>query len=71
VPPTPSARTGVKSLPTPPLVSPVVGREPLIGWQAAAADPGSVGGLAEAMADKGVSLSPDLQRARTVYENSR
>jgi hypothetical protein len=72
--PSPSAavaRVQVKRAPTQPLVSPVTGGEPVAGWTAAARDPGSVGGLAEAMADDGVALSPDLQRARAVYESSR
>jgi hypothetical protein len=52
-------------------VSPVVGGDPVAGWTAAASDPGSVGGLAEALADDGVPMSPDLQRARAVYESTR
>ena len=58
-------------VPAAPLVSPVVGAEPVTGWAAAAADPGSVGGLAAALSDEGVPLSPDLQRARGVFESSR
>jgi hypothetical protein len=54
-----------------PLVSPVLGGAPVAGWTAAASDPGSVGGLADAMAAEGVALSPDLQRARAVYESTR
>jgi exopolysaccharide biosynthesis protein len=57
--------------PAPALVSPVFGGEPVPGWRAAAGDPGSIGGLAQALADKGVPLPPDLQRARTVFVNSR
>ncbi|MCU1589229.1 MAG: PhosphodieSPTER glycosidase [Frankiales bacterium] len=73
-PPNPSgtaARQQVKRLPAPPLVSPLYGGEPVPGWQVAARDPGSVGGLAAAMADEGVALSPDLQRAQAVYANTR
>ncbi|MDT7538914.1 MAG: hypothetical protein QOI82_2499 [Actinomycetota bacterium] len=66
-----AARAQVKRAPQQPLVSPVFGGEPVAGWTAAASDPGSVGGLAAAMADEGVSLSPDLQRARAVYESNR
>lgn len=65
-PPPPSGQL----LPTPPLVSPVTGGEPVAGWWAAAADPGSVGGLAAAMADKDVPLSPDLQRALAVFDST-
>jgi hypothetical protein len=50
-----------------PLVSPVFGGTPVAGWTAAAADPASVGGLAEHLAEQGVPLSPDLQRAEAVY----
>jgi hypothetical protein len=57
--------------PAAPLVSPVVGTDPVAGWAAAAADPGSVGGLADALSGEGVPLSPDLQRARSVYERTR
>ena len=57
--------------PAPVLVSPVLGGEPVAGWAAAAADPGSVGGLAQAMADRGVPLSPGMQRARAAYAGSR
>jgi hypothetical protein len=49
----------------------VLGGTPLPGWVAAAQDPGSIGGLSAALADDGVSLPPELQRAQTVYENSR
>jgi hypothetical protein len=63
-----AARAQVKRLPAPPLVSPVVGGEPVAGWQAAARDPGSIGGLSAALADQGVALPPDLQRARAVFE---
>jgi hypothetical protein len=59
----------VQRAPAQPLVSPVFGGEPVAGWQAAASDPASIGGLADALADDGVPLSPDLQRARTVYLN--
>ena len=59
----------VMRAPEEPLVSPVVGGTPLSGWVAAAQDPGSIGGLAGALADDGVPLSPELQRARSVYEN--
>jgi hypothetical protein len=74
--PSPSAtaaaiRAQARRAPEQPLVSPVVGGEPVAGWTAAASDPGSVGGLAEAMAADGVPLSPDLQRARAVYDSSR
>jgi exopolysaccharide biosynthesis protein len=58
----------VQSRPEQPLVSPVFGGEPVAGWKAAASDPASIGGLSEALAQEGVSLPPDLQRARTVYE---
>jgi hypothetical protein len=61
----------VQRAPAQPLVSPVLGSEPVAGWQAAAQDPASIGGLAAALAADGVPLSPDLQRARTVYENTR
>jgi hypothetical protein len=64
-------RPRVQRLPTPPLVSPLTGGEPVAGWTAAASDPGSIGGLSAALADQGVALPPDLQRARTVYANSR
>jgi hypothetical protein len=57
--------------PQEPLVSPVVGGTPLPGWVAAAQDPGSIGGLSAALAEDGVSLPPELQRAETVYTNSR
>jgi hypothetical protein len=66
-----AARTRVQRLPAPALVSPVLGGEPVPGWAAAAADPGSIGGLSAALAEQGVALPPDLQRARTVYVNSR
>jgi exopolysaccharide biosynthesis protein len=66
-----AARAQVKRAPQQPLVSPLFGGEPVAGWTAAASDPGSVGGLAAAMADEGVALSPDLQRARSVYESTR
>jgi hypothetical protein len=71
---TPTAtRPRVQRLPTPapPLVSPVTGAEPVPGWIAAASDPGSIGGLSAALADQGVALPPDLQRARAVYAGSR
>ncbi|MDT7546695.1 MAG: hypothetical protein QOE99_2805 [Actinomycetota bacterium] len=64
-------RPRVQRLPTPALVSPLTGGEPVAGWTAAASDPGSIGGLSAALADQGVALPPDLQRARTVYANSR
>jgi hypothetical protein len=72
-PPTPATvvRPKAQRLPTPPLVSPLFGGQPVAGWAAAARDPGSVGGLAQALADEGVPLSPDLQRAEVVYANSR
>ena len=54
-----------------PLVSPVVGGTPVAGWLAAAQDAGSIGGLSAALADQGVSLPPDLQRAQTVFDSSR
>ena len=66
-----AVRAQVRRAPQQPLVSPVIGGEPVAGWTAAASDPGSVGGLADAMANEGVSLSPDLQRARSVFESSR
>jgi hypothetical protein len=65
----PAPRLQVQRAPAQPLVSPVFGGEPVAGWQAAASDPASIGGLADALADDGVPLSPDLQRARTVYLN--
>lgn len=68
---TTAPRLQVQRTPTQPLVSPVFGGEPVAGWQAAAQDPASIGGLAASLAADGVPLSPDLQRARTVYENSR
>jgi hypothetical protein len=52
--------------PEQPLVSPVFGGTPVPGWGAAAADPASTGGLAEHLAEQGVPLSPDLQRAQAV-----
>ncbi|MCW2725059.1 MAG: copper amine oxidase-like protein [Frankiales bacterium] len=55
----------------PPLVSPVLGGDPVPGWRAAAADPGSVGGLADALRRKGDALSPELQRADAVYDATR
>jgi hypothetical protein len=70
-PPSAALRTQGTADPEQPLVSPVLGGNPIAGWTAAASDPGSVGGLADAMATQGVRLSPDLQRARAVYENSR
>jgi hypothetical protein len=63
----PAIRPKVLRAPQPALVSPVVGGEPVSGWIAAAHDPGSIGGLAEALADSGTALPPDLQRARTVF----
>ena len=54
--------------PTPPLVSPVVGGAPVAGWVDAARDPGSIGGLADALARKGTALPGDLQRAELVYD---
>ncbi|MCA1720853.1 MAG: phosphodiester glycosidase family protein [Actinobacteria bacterium] len=57
----------VQRAPEQPLVSPVFGGTPVAGWAAAAADPGSVGGLSAALAEDGVPLSPDLQRAAAVF----
>jgi hypothetical protein len=68
---TPPATARAQRAPREPLVSPVLGGTPLPGWVAAAQDPGSIGGLTAALADDGVSLPPELQRAQTVYENSR
>jgi hypothetical protein len=68
---TPPATARALRAPQEPLVSPVLGGTPLPGWVAAAQDPGSIGGLSAALADDGVSLPPELQRAQTVYENSR
>jgi hypothetical protein len=73
-PPNPTStatRPKVQRQPTPALVSPVFGGEPVAGWQAAASDPGSIGGLSAALADRGVALPPDLQRARTVFQNAQ
>jgi hypothetical protein len=72
-PPNPAGaatRPQVKQLPAPPLVSPLFGGEPVPGWQAAARDAGSIGGLSAALADQGVALPPDLQRAQTVFASS-
>lgn len=66
---TAALRTRSQPAPAQPLVSPVFGRQPVAGWQAAATDPASVGGMAEALASEGAALSPDLQRARTAYDN--
>ncbi len=51
-----------------PLVSPVIGGTPLAGWRQAALDPGSIGGLADALSRKGTALPADLQRAEVVYQ---
>jgi exopolysaccharide biosynthesis protein len=67
--PTAALRTQSQPAPVQPLVSPVFGQQPVAGWQAAATDPASVGGMADALAAEGAPLSPDLQRARTAYEN--
>ncbi|MBK5307138.1 MAG: phosphodiester glycosidase family protein [Frankiaceae bacterium] len=69
--PNPATAPQLQRQPAPLLVSPVTGGEPVVGWELAARDPGSVGGLAAALADDGVALSPDLQRARAVYESTR
>jgi hypothetical protein len=72
-PPNPAGtatRPQIKQLPAPPLVSPLFGGEPVPGWQAAARDAGSIGGLSAALADQGVALPPDLQRAQTVFGSS-
>ena len=61
----------VMRAPEQPLVSPVVGGTPLAGWVDAARDPGSIGGLADALEQDGVPLPPELQRADTVYDSSR
>jgi hypothetical protein len=65
---TAALRPKVLRAPQPALVSPVVGGEPVQGWIAAARDPGSIGGLAQALGDSGTALPADLQRARTVFE---
>ena len=72
-PPSPVAasRPHVQHAPAAPLVSPVYGGEPVPGWVTAAADPGSIGGLADALARKGTPLPPDLQRAEVVYTGAR
>jgi hypothetical protein len=64
-----SPKLRVQRAPAEPLVSPVFGGDPVAGWRAAASDPASIGGLADALAGEGVSLPPDLQRARTVYRS--
>jgi len=74
--PSPSAGTTARVQRAPadslePLVSPVVGGEPVAGWRAAATDPGSIGGLADALQRDGTPLPPDLQRADAVYDSSR
>jgi hypothetical protein len=70
-PSSPAARPRVLRAPEEPLVSPVLGGTPVSGWSAAASDPGSIGGLADALAEQGVSLPPELQRARAVYDGAR
>ncbi len=61
--------TGIPELPTsPPLVSPVVGGTPVAGWRQAALDPGSIGGLADALRRQGTPLPGDLARAEVVYQ---
>ena len=67
----PAARPRVQRAAQEPLVSPVVGGTPVTGWVAAAQDPGSIGGFADALAEQGVALPPELQRARVVYDSSR
>jgi hypothetical protein len=69
-PPT-ANRPRVQRAGQPPLVSPVTGGDPVAGWRAAAADPGSVGGLADALRRKGTALPPELQRADAVYDATR
>lgn len=66
-----AARARVQRQPGPALFSPVRGGEPVAGWQLAARDPGSIGGLSSALGDAGVALPPDLQRARAVYDRAR
>ncbi|MCW2776820.1 MAG: hypothetical protein JWN17_545, partial [Frankiales bacterium] len=45
--------------------------DPAVGWGEAARDPGSVGGLADALQAEGVPLPADLRRADAVYDASR
>ncbi|MCW2666500.1 MAG: hypothetical protein JWN57_1462, partial [Frankiales bacterium] len=49
----------------------VVPGAPVAGWTAAATDPGSVGGLADALARDGVPLPADLARADALYDAAR
>ncbi len=65
--PAASTRPQARREPSYPLVSPVVGGAPLPGWVQAARDPGSIGGLADALTRDGTSLPPALPRAQTVF----
>ncbi len=45
--------------------------DPAAGFAAAAADPGSVGGLADALAAEGTALPAELRRADALYDRTR
>ncbi len=68
-----SASKRTKGLSTPTAPAPVQPdpaqlTDPLTGWTVAAHDPGSVGGLADALEREGVDLPADLQRADAVFD---